>query len=338
MSRMTENREFCVKLLRSGRTYVVRGDQTVLDGALESGLVLPHSCRNGICGACEARVLEGQVDIQENDRSVGTTLLCQAKPLTDLVIDAEELVVGAVTPRRMPARVHKIERVAPDVTVLTLRLPEINPLKFAAGQYVDILMRDGGRRSYSIATTPGADGVTEIQLHVRQMRGGRFSDQMLSGLKEKDILRIEAPFGTFCLRPERSVPAILLASGTGIAPILSIVEASRKRGDSRSLFLYWGCRTQQDLYLSHLQRWVESGWLTRYVPVLSDIAERERWSGRTGLVHHAVMDDFDDLSEFEVYACGAPAMVDAARRDFCASRGLSIHTFHSDAFISASKS
>jgi CDP-4-dehydro-6-deoxyglucose reductase len=232
----------------------------------------------------------------------------------------------------MPARVARMERAAPDVMLLDLKLPSNEKFRFLAGQYVDVLLRDGTRRSFSMANAPENDAV--LQLHLRNY-GGPFSQHVFGIMKEKDILRVEGPFGTFFLREDSTRPVVLLASGTGFAPIKAIIEHALHQRMERPITLYWGCRVRADLYMhERAERWQREGRL-RYVPVLSDAPATDNWTGRTGLVHRAVMADFPDLSGYQVYACGAPPMVEAAHRDFTSRCGLPDEEFFSDAFTPA---
>ncbi|EWS56284.1 CDP-6-deoxy-L-threo-D-glycero-4-hexulose-3-dehydrase reductase [Methylibium sp. T29] len=234
----------------------------------------------------------------------------------------------------MPCRVGSLNKAAPDVAILKLQLPANVVLKYHAGQYIEFILRDGARRSYSMANAPhrAAEG---LELHLRHMPGGKFTDHVFGAMKEKDILRMEGPFGSFFLREESSRPIVLLASGTGFAPIKAIIEHMQSKGIARDTVLYWGCRSQADLYLHDwaLQAAADMPNL-RYVPVLSEPRPEDAWMGRTGFVHQAVMADLPDLSGHEVYACGAPVMVDAAQRDFVARCGLPAEAFYADSFTS----
>jgi CDP-4-dehydro-6-deoxyglucose reductase len=237
---------------------------------------------------------------------------------------------------KIPSRVLSIERPAPDVAVIKLQLPANQNLQYRAGQYMEFILRDGSRRSYSIANAPHAVGSPPaIELHIRHMPGGKFTDHVFGAMKEKDILRLEGPLGSFFLREESAKPIILLASGTGLAPIKAIVQQLQHKGITRPAVLYWGCRRKADLY--------QHAWCLeaaaampnlRYVPVLSEPAADEGWQGRTGFVHQAVMADFPDLSGHQVYACGAPIMVESAERDFVAHCALAADEFYADAFTS----
>jgi CDP-4-dehydro-6-deoxyglucose reductase len=331
-----------VTIKSSGHSFTVNDGETVLAAALREGLVIAYSCRSGTCGTCKGRLLEGQVDygsyeeraMTEAEKQTGMALFCQARPLSDLLIDVREIGTAAkgMQIRMMPARVAKMEHPAPDVMLLELKLPTNDKLQFLAGQYVDLVLRGNVRRSFSMANAPHDDAV--LQLHLRNY-GGPFSQHVFTKMKEKDILRIEGPFGTFFLREDSAKPIVLVASGTGFAPIKAIIEHAQHVGNKRPMTLYWGCRVRADLYMAELpERWQREGKLT-YVPVLSEPTAADGWTGRTGFVHQAVMEDFPDLSGYQVYACGAPAMVDAARRDFITQRRLPEEEFFADSFTAA---
>lgn len=330
-----------VTIKPSGHVFTVHPGETLLEGALREGFVIAYGCRNGACGTCKGRVLEGKVDygryqehaLPESERMQGYALFCQARPLTDLAVECREIsAVRDIQIKTLPCRVQKMQRVAPDVMVVHLKLPANERLQFLAGQYIDILMKDGSRRSFSMANAPHDDALLEF--HLRNY-GGRFSQYVFTRMKEKDILRFEGPLGTFFLREDSDKPVILLASGTGFAPIKAIVEHALHKGIRRPMALYWGGRVAADLYMDELARRWEREHGMRYVPVLSEVSSQDRWTGRTGLVHEAVLADYSDLSGHQVYACGNPLMVEAAHRDFTALRGLPDEEFYSDAFTPA---
>jgi CDP-4-dehydro-6-deoxyglucose reductase len=330
---------FRVTLQPSGHTFTVDGSDSVLQAALDAGLTLPYGCRNGACGACKGKVIDGLVDhglaqdhaLSTADRASGLALFCCAKPLSDLVLECREVGTAKDIPVKiMPCRVQKIERVADDVIMLSLKLPANERLQFLAGQYIEFLLKDGKRRAFSIANAPHDDGF--LQLHVRLISGGEFTGHVFGGMKEKDILRFQGPYGSFFLREESPKPVILLAGGTGFAPIKALVEHAIHNHITRPMEIYWGARNRAGLYLPDLpEDWAAEHGHIRYVPVLSDAAPKDVWQGRTGLVHSAVLEDHAALSAYQVYACGAPAMIDAARAEFVA-RGLPPEEFFADAF------
>jgi CDP-4-dehydro-6-deoxyglucose reductase, E3 len=346
---------FSVTVVPSGRQFTMQRDETVLSAALQAGVGLPYGCKDGACGSCKCKLVEGRVihgahqpkALSAEEEAAGLVLTCCATPQTDLVIEARQVVgLGDHPVVKMPTRVISLHLAAPDVMVLRLQLPATQTFSYRAGQYIEFILKDGQRRSYSMANAPhrvkdvapvppGATPLNAIELHLRHMPGGLFTDAVFSTMKEKDILRVEGPLGTFFLREDSARPIVLLASGTGLAPIKAIVEQLQFKGNTRPVVLYWGCRSKADLYLHD---WAEQQardlpWL-RHVPVLSEPKPQDAWTGRTGFVHRAVLADLPDLSMHEVYACGAPVMVDAARREFTAQAGLPEEFFYADAFTS----
>jgi CDP-4-dehydro-6-deoxyglucose reductase len=336
---------FQVTVQPAGLSFDVARDEPILAAAIRAGIGMPYGCRDGACGSCKSRLIEGRVihgahqlrTLPREEEDAGWILPCCATPQTDCVVQARTVAgAGEYPVLKMPARVASLERVAPDVMRLKLQLPATVALKYRAGQYVEFILRDGARRSYSMANAPENLGEPPmIELHLRHMPGGKFTDHVFGAMKEKEILRVEGPLGSFFLREDSDAPIVLLASGTGLAPIKAIVEHMRAKGIARPTVLYWGCRRKADLYLHDwaIEAAAVQPWL-RYVPVLSEPADEDAWSGRTGLVHHAVMADLPDLSAHQVYACGAPIMVDSARRDFSARCGLPEGQFFADSFTS----
>ena len=331
---------FQVTLQPSGLGFSADADETILEAALEAGLLLPYSCRDGACGVCKSRIIAGEVDLgrfaettlTDADRAAGMALLCCAQPRSDLNIEVRQVSrAGDIPVKKLPCRVQKLERVADDVIILQLKLPASEKFQFVAGQYIDFLLADGKRRSFSIANAP--TGADFLELHIRHVPGGLFTTHVFDKLKEKDILRFEGPLGGFRLDESSKRPVVLLAGGTGFAPIKSIVEHAIAAGIQRPMTLYWGSRNRAGLY----QYDVAKGWEARlpgfrFVPVLSDSPADEGWTGRTGLAHAALMADLPDLSGHEIYACGSPAMIDSARADLVRQCGLPADAFHADAF------
>ena len=339
---------FKLTLLPSGRSLDVLDGETLLNAAIREGVGLPYGCRDGACGSCKSKLLEGRVAhgahqqkaLSSAEEAAGSILTCCATPQTDCVVEARSVPgAGEFAVLKMPTRVLSLQRPAPDVALIRLQLPANQQFRYHAGQYVEFMLAGGARRSYSMANAPGQLGSPPaIELHIRHLPGGLFTDAVFGSMKEKDILRIEGPFGSFFLRDEAADPAkpmILLASGTGLAPIKAIIEQLRDQGLTRPAQLYWGCRSRVDLYLHDwaLQAAAELPWL-RYIPVLSEPRPEDGWDGRTGNVHQAVMADHPDLSRHQVYACGAPLMVEAAQRDFPARCALPADEFLADAFTS----
>ena len=321
-----------ITLKPTGHTYECEEGKNVLQAGLDAGHMLPYSCRAGVCRTCRGTILEGKVDyglvhetyLPESDKAKGYALLCQAKPLSDLVIEVRE--VQGVKPRIIPCRVERLDKPAPDVAVIGLRLPMNENFRFMAGQYIDFLLKDGKRRSYSLAVRPDVAGVTALEIHVRHTPGGAFTDHVFANLKVRDLLRFEGPLGSFYLREDSDKPIVMVASGTGFAPIKAMAEYALEKKISRPITLYWGARLKRDLYMLELARsWTH----LKFVPVLSD----EKWEGRTGFVHRAVMEDFPDMRGIQVYACGAPVMVEAARKDFSLDCRLPAEEFYADSFL-----
>jgi CDP-4-dehydro-6-deoxyglucose reductase, E3 len=334
-----------ITLKPAERSFTVERDEPILAAAIRQGIGLPYGCRDGACGSCKSRLLEGRVihgvhqqkALSEAEQATGLILPCCATPQTDCVIEARTVPgAGEYPVLKLPTRVLAIDRPAPDVAVLRLQLPANQNLQYRAGQYVEFILRDGARRSYSMANAPSHLGSPpSIELHIRHMPGGKFTDHVFGAMKEKEILRMEGPFGSFFLREDSDKPIVLLASGTGFAPIQAVIEHMQAKGLARPSVLYWGCRCKADLYRHDwaLQAAAANAWL-RYVPVLSEPTAEDGWTGRTGFVHEAVMTDLPDLSGHQVYACGAPVMVDAAKRDFTARCGLPADEFYADSFTS----
>lgn len=328
-----------VTIQPSGQQFEVEDGEAVLAAALRQGLVLPYGCKNGACGTCKGRIVSGEVDygvyqpkaLPDEDKARGKALFCQAKPLSNLVIEARTIgAAKGIEVKTLPCRVQQLDRLASDVMVLHLKLPANEKLVYLAGQFIEFLLKDGSRRSFSMASPP--HDAELLQLHVRHVAGGHFTDHVFSKMKERDILRFEGPLGTFFLREESAKPIVLVASGTGFAPIKSIIEEAVNKGIARPMTLYWGGRRPGDLYMHALaERWAAQS-LLKYVPVVSEALPEDDWQGRSGFVHRAVMQDFPDLSGHQVYACGVPVMVDAARKDFVASCRLPEDEFYADSF------
>ena len=336
---------FTVTVQPSGTTFSVERDEPILQAAIRQGVGLPYGCKDGACGSCKCRMLEGRVihgahqqkALNAEEEASGLILTCQAAPQTDIVLEARTVPgAGEFAPRKLPCRVISIDKPAADVAILKLQLPANDSFQYRAGQFVEFILRDGSRRSYSMANAPHTLGdKPAIELHLRHLPGGKFTDHVFGAMKEKDILRVEGPFGSFFLREDSDKPMVLLASGTGFAPIKAIIEHLVHTKSQRKAVLYWGCRSKADLYL---HEWAEAaakehGHL-RYVPVLSEAKPEDAWTGRTGLVHQAVMHDLPNLMEHQVYACGAPIMVESARHDFVVRCGLPDDEFYADAFTS----
>lgn len=330
-----------VTIQSSGHVFDVRPSQTILQAAIEAGINLPYGCRYGSCGSCKGKVISGAVmhdDYQgsamsADELAAGYALFCCARPLEDLVIDARESTTAGVKPRIMPARVSKKEMLSHDVVRLHLQLPSSERLQFLPGQYIEFILRNGKRRAFSIANAP--HDTFGLELHLRVVENGEFTQYVLNELQEKAIMRIEAPFGSFHLRETSNKPIIFAATGTGFAPIKGIIEHMLYLDNQRPMTLYWGGRQLQDLYMHDLcKRWAAHVPTFTYIPVLSK--PEPHWNGRTGYVQQAVTEDINDLSGHEAYVCGLPNMVDDAQKQF-AAHGLEQDAFYSDAFTFAPK-
>ncbi len=336
---------FQVTIQPADVSFQVERDEPMLAAAIRQGVGLPYGCRDGACGSCKSRLLQGRVvhgahqfkalSLQEEEQ--GFILTCCATPQTDCVVEARSVPgAGQYPVLKLPSRVLALTRAAPDVMIVKLQLPANQNLQYHAGQYVEFILQGGARRSYSMANAPHDLGSPPaIELHIRHMPGGRFTDHVFGAMKERDILRMEGPFGSFFLREDSTRPMVLLASGTGFAPIKALIDHLRMKGSTRPATLYWGGRRPQDLYMDDWCRAqaAELPWLT-YVPVVSDALPEDGWAGRTGFVHRAVMADLPDLSGHQVYACGAPVVVASAQRDFVGQCGLPEDQFFADAFTS----
>jgi CDP-4-dehydro-6-deoxyglucose reductase len=336
---------FTVTLHPAERAFDVARDETILSAAIRGGVGMPYGCRDGACGSCRSKLKAGRVihgahqqkALSDAEEAAGFILTCCATPQTDCIVEARVVAGAGEYPiSKMPGRVLTIERPREDVALLRIQLPGNQPFRYRAGQYVEFILRDGARRSYSMANAPHNLGTpAAIELHVRHMPGGKFTDHVFGAMKEKDIVRMEGPFGSFFLREESDKPIVLLASGTGFAPIKALIEELNHLGSIRPVKLYWGARRKDELYLHD---WLATAQALlpqiEIVTVLSEPAPEDAWTGRTGFVHRAVMDDLPDLSGHQVYACGAPIMVESAERDFVALCGLPDDEFFADSFTS----
>jgi len=327
-----------VTIATSGRRFLVEGHETVLAAAIRQGIGLPYGCRNGLCGSCKGKLLSGKISYKQppeglsaDEKKHSYTLYCQACPESDLLINVTEINTSAEIPlKRFPAKVTSIEQLSHDVMRIDLKIPEAMRFQFLAGQYIDFILPDERRRSFSIANAPHDD--THIVLHVRHIQGGRFTGEVFDHMQVNDIVRIEGPLGSFFLREDSDRPVIFMAGGTGIAPIKGIIEHTLAKNIKRDFHVYWGARALEDLYVHDVaQRWANQHAHIHYTPVLSDPGERDNWQGRTGFVHEAVLKDISDFTNYEVYASGPPAMVYAGRDAFL-PHGLNAEWYYSDAF------
>ncbi len=349
---------FQITIEPSGRTYTANPDEAMLAAGIRQGIGLPYGCKDGACGSCKCKKLSGTVvhgphqqkALSVEEEKNGYVLTCCGVAQTDVVLESRQVTeAGALPIKKMPSRVIALERKSHDVILLKLQLPANDTFQYHAGQYIEFLLRDGSRRSYSMANAPHlaaprpatetADGVPVaaagpvLELHIRHMPGGKFTDHVFGIMKEKEIQRIEGPYGSFYLREDSAKPMVLLASGTGFAPIKAVIEHMQFKGITRPATLYWGGRGPEDLYLAD---WVNTKLAEMpnlsYVPVISDAKPEDHWAGRAGFVHKAVLEDIPDLSGYQVYACGAPIVVDSARADYSHLAGLPEEEFFADSF------
>ena len=334
---------FNVSVQPSGRTFVVNADESLLAAAIRQGIGLPYGCKDGACGSCKCKKLEGTVThtthqikaLSPEEADQGFILSCCAVAHSDVVIESRQVTDESAYPiKKMPVRVASMTRLSSDVMALRLQLPASETFKYHAGQYVEFLLAGGDRRAYSMANAPHTQAQTPgLELHIRHMPGGKFTDHVFGTMKEKEILRIEGPYGSFFLREDSDKPMVLLASGTGFAPIKALIEHMHYKNITRPAVLYWGARRPADLYMND---WVQAKLAEmpnlRYVPVVSDALPEDQWTGRTGFVHKAVLQDLPDLSGHQVYACGAPVVVESARDEYGPLAGLPEEEFFADSF------
>jgi len=322
-----------VSLAKSDRSFSVAADQPVLDAALAAGLNLPHSCKGGNCGSCRARLLQGEIaypngrplGLSDSEAALGLILLCQARASTDITIETFEVSTPEqALIKRLPCRIQRVERWSHDVMAVFLRLPAAERFDFKPGQYLDVMLPGGRRRSFSIASPPHDSSL--LELHVRRVAGGEFTEPLFTDKAQSVLLTIEGPLGHFIYRAAAPLPApdsapmLLVGGGTGLAPLKSIMRHVIENGLRRDMTLYWGVRSEQDLYAhAALEELAARGPGLAYVPVLSE--PTPLWQGRRGWVHEAVLADGLPLERYDVYASGPPAMIDAVRRELGA-RGV----------------
>lgn len=328
-----------VTIQSSGHSFTVDDSESVLDAALRQGVILPYGCRNGACGSCMGILASGTVAypdgtppaLNEQDAAAGKALFCQARAASDLLIVVREVDAARdIEVKTLPCRVEKLEHLAHDVIRIYLKLPANDRMQFLAGQYIDVLIKDHEPRAFSIANAPHDD--TFIELHIRYVEGGLFTDQVFHSMKAKAMWRIRGPLGTFFLREDSRRPSILIGGGTGFAPVKGILEHAFGIGIEKPLHLFWGVRAKRDLYLDALpQQWLKDHPAFRYTPVLSEPQEGDDWGGATGFVTDAVVQHYPDLSGHDVYMSGPPVMVHAGH-DLFMQHGLDESRFFSDAF------
>ena len=326
--------------IRNNASFECHDGESIIDAALREHRVYPYGCRNGSCGACKSALLSGEVNygsyaehaLTEDEKQQGMMLLCQAQPLSDIEIDVEELRAGAdIRIKMLPCRIKRLEPAAQDVMRMFLALPKGQDLKYLPGQYIDIVLRDGQRRSFSIANVPDESAQEGLELHVRRVPNGQFTTRIFNGLRVRDLLRLEGPFGTYFLQSGPGDKLLMIAGGTGFSPIKALIKQALTEHPEMQIHLFWGARDEQDLYMDD---WVRNLQQTcsglRYTPVLSDRWSND-WQGETGFAHHAVCRHYDSVKEFDVYASGPPVMIDSVRTSLL-DRGMNPDRFYYDSF------
>lgn len=320
-------KQFTVRIIGSDSVFTVNQGESVLDAALRQGIMLPYSCKNGTCRSCKCRIETGAVHypfrpplaLSRAEIADGQALLCQAEPTEDMVIHAREIAaLKDLQIRKVPARVIEKTLLAHDVMRLVIKLPSAQRLQFLAGQYIDILLPDGIRRAFSIASPPQRED--EIELHIRHVERGGFTGWVFDELKEREILRIEGPLGTFFIRHDtEDRPMILMGGGTGIAPLKSMIEDLIEHDSQRPLHLFWGVRTQDELYMrDQARQWADQYRHIQFTSALSEPVAGTGADSFEGFVHEAVLDQYPDLSPYDIYMSGPPLMIDSAREAFLA--------------------
>jgi len=323
----------------TSHTFTVEQGETILDAALRQGIILPYGCRNGACGTCMGELATGRVSydsglppaLSEADADAHKALFCQAHPASDLTIRVQEIDAARdIEIKTLPCRVQILEHLAHDVIRIYLKMPDSERLQFLAGQYIDVLIKGHEPRAFSIANAPHNDEF--IELHIRYVEGGLFTDQVFHHMREKALLRIKGPLGTFYLREDTDRPAILIGGGTGFAPLKGILEHAFETGIDRPLHLFRGVRARRDLYLEELpSQWDAAHPNFSYTPVLSEPRPEDDWQGETGFVTDSVLSHYPDLTGYDIYMSGPPVMVKAGHKLFI-QHGLDETRFFSDAF------
>ena len=334
---MSESKSFQVTVQPSGHTFSVNEDELILDAALRQGIGFPYGCRGGACGTCLGTVVDGEVEypkgmpltVSEEDHKEGKAVFCVCTAKSDLKLEVKEISSSdEVEIKKLPARVESLEKLSRDVMLMKLKLAESERLAFYAGQYIEFILKDNSRRAFSLANSPNDDSF--LELHIRNIEGGSFTDHVFDEMKEKAIVRIEGPFGSFYVRDKSNRPLIFIAGGTGFAPIKSMLEHLFDTSDTRVAHVYWGANEEADLYQNELaETWAEKSNIY-YVPVLSGDNNND-WQGKSGFVHETVLSDFPDLSGYDVYAAGPPPMIDAIKEAF-AKQGLPEDQLFFDSF------
>lgn len=329
---------FTITNAQTGSSFEAKSDESILDAALKANLVFPYGCRSGVCGACKCKILQGEIEygthedfaLSDEEKENGLGLICCAKATTDVVIDCKEISAEKqVKIKMLPCRVGQMQTLSDDVMQMFLQLPKTQSFDFINGQYIDIILKDGQRRSFSIANSAAQAKFEGLELHVRLIPDGQFTPRIFSSMRERDLLRFEGPFGTYILQSDASSPIIMIATGTGFAPIKALVQQCLSENPEQSIHLFWGGRLAKDLYMHELaNQWQQDYPNFTYTPVLS---RDDNWQGAKGHVQDAVLAKYTDLSGFDVYASGSPAMIDSVR-DQLGQHGMQSDRFYFDSF------
>lgn len=321
--------------LTSGSVFIGASGSSLLDAATQAGVFLPYSCKTGRCSTCKCKVVKGQTRVlqpetglTEREKSEGWILSCVRSAETDLTIEVDDLG-GVVLPaaKTFPCRVNHLEKLAPDVIQVKLRLPPTADFNFIPGQYINVIGVSGIRRSYSIANSGFQDKL--LELHIRAVENGALSEYWFKQARVNDLLRLNGPLGTFVLRDTPDRDLIFLATGTGIAPVKAMLELLLHNSANqtyRSVTVMWGGRVPTDFYF-------DVGRIAgkfKYIPVLS--RADTSWLGARGYVQDELLSLLPDLSQAVVYACGSNSMIHSAR-EILMKNGLPIKCFYSDAFL-----
>ena len=308
----------------SGHTFELLENEPILDSALHAGVALPYGCRGGSCGTCRAKLISGEVHypfgpplgLTPEEQADNYILPCLAEAVTDVTLDSPELAgSGDVVIKTLPVRVARLKNLAHDVMGVWLKLPAVERMQFLAGQHIDFLLPNDTRRSFSLANAPHEDEL--LELHIRRVPGGNFTNNVFTELEEKSLLRIQGPQGMFYLREESDRPIILMAGGTGFSPLKSIISHAIEIGIKRPMHLFWGVRAKRDLYHGELvESWIREQRNLKFTPVLSEPRTGDDWQGKTGWVHEALLAKYPDLSDYDLYMSGPPPMISAAKTPF----------------------
>lgn len=330
---------FKIRVPASGHEFTAEENESILDAAIRQGIGLPYGCRNGACGKCAGEVISGETKcdtevlraMAKKEHEAGKTLFCQTCAASDLEIRVREIVKSSdIEIKTLPCRVEKMELLTHDVMKLQLKLPETERLQFMAGQYIEILLKDGKRRAFSIANAPHDDKY--IELHIRHVPDGQFGDFVFDGLKEKALMRLEGPLGSYFLREDSQRPIILMGGGTGFAPLKGMLEHAFYINSKRPVHLFCGVRSKRDLYMDEMvQGWLKKYKNLKYTAVLSEPEVEDNWQGEIGFVHESVIKHYPDLADYDVYLSGPPPMVKAGM-DLFYKKGLPETQIYSDSF------